>query len=78
MGATSWKRVPPEIGHRPNLKHTRYEKNFNVGKSGLDSGGGALVGRFSGALVEQRGRVLNFRRDLNFRLPSFCFSAPGP
>ena len=27
-GATSWERVPPEIGHRPSLKRTFYEKNL--------------------------------------------------
>ena len=26
--ATSWERVPPEIGHRPSLKRTFYEKNL--------------------------------------------------
>ena len=28
MAATSWERVPPEIGHQPVLKHTFYEENL--------------------------------------------------
>ena len=28
MEATSWERVPPEIGHRPRVKCTFYEKNL--------------------------------------------------
>ena len=57
----TWTKVRPEIGHQPVLKHTFYEKNFNLAKSGLDSGGGALVGRSPYALWWGRRRVLHFR-----------------
>ena len=37
VAATSWERVPPEIGHRPRVKRTFYEKNLTSQTPALNS-----------------------------------------
>ena len=69
VGATSWNRVPAEIGHRSNFYNTHIlRKECNVAKSGLDPGGsgggpvGGAVGiqsTFSGSHILKQGHPPN-------------------
>ena len=57
--ATSWKRVLFPRSAASLFQNTlNFRKGFNGAKSGLDSGGGALAGRFPCALVGERGLSL--------------------